>query len=266
MTSVKKQGPRVGLIDIETAPILAWVWGLFKQNISLEQIEQDWSILAVCFKWYNEKRVTYLDTSKQANIFDDKELILAVWKFLDEADVIVAQNGRRFDVKKINARFVEYGLNPPSPYKIVDTLEVAKSNFGFVSNKLQWMTKKLCKKVQKRSHEKFPGFKLWTAFIRRVPGAAKEMKLYNIDDVLSMEELYTIFLPWIRNHPNFGNYVEGETPHCTRCGSTHIVKNGTYYTEVGQYQKFRCGDCGGSLRGRNLINTKHKRQSLLMGV
>lgn len=261
-----KQGPRIGHLDIETAPTLVWVWGLFKQNVGLEQIVQDEAILAACFKWHLEKKCTYVDTFDEASVFDDRVVVQVLWDFLDEADIVVTQNGRRFDHKKINARFIHYGMLPPSPYKIVDTLEIAKRNFGFISKKLQWMTSRLCKKVQKRSHEKFPGFTLWTEFMAKNPAARKEMRLYNIDDVRSMEELYTIFLPWITNHPNHGNYHDDHNLRCNRCGSENAVKNGTYHTDVAQYQRFQCGDCGGHIRGRVLINSTAKRKSLLMGV
>lgn len=262
---MQKKGPRIGLIDIETSPILANVWGLFKQNIGLEMIDRDWNILSVCFKWLGERKVTYADVAHKEDYSDDKELLELIWQFLDDADVIVAQNGRRFDVKKINARFIEHGMVPPSPYKIVDTLEVAKRHFGFTSNKLAWMTDKLCT-VKKRSHAKFPGYKLWQQCLRGNREAWREMRLYNIDDVRSMEELYLIFLPWISNHPNFGNYVNLDKPVCNRCGSEHIVKNGTYHTDVGQYQRFRCHGCGGTLRGRILMNSKEHRKNLLMGT
>lgn len=49
---------------------------------------------------------------------------------------MIAHNGKKFDIPKINTRFIINGLNPPSPYKQIDTLEVARKQFGFSSNSL----------------------------------------------------------------------------------------------------------------------------------
>ena len=32
--------PRIGVIDIETAPIVGNVWGLYDQNVGINQIEK----------------------------------------------------------------------------------------------------------------------------------------------------------------------------------------------------------------------------------
>ena len=52
----------------------------------------------------------------------------------DEADVVIAHNGDKFDMRKANARFGHY--EPPMPVQQVDTLKVARKYFKFESNKL----------------------------------------------------------------------------------------------------------------------------------
>lgn len=256
---------KIGLLDIETAPILGAVWSIWQQNVGLNQIEKDWYILSYCFKWLGDPKVHYRDKRKSWDTEDDKELLDDLWKFLDEADVIVAQNGVRFDSKKINARFILNGYPPPSPYKIVDTMLQAKANFGFTSNKLEYMTDKLCS-VKKIKHNDFPGFELWKECLRGNKKAWASMKKYNIQDVTSMEELYLIMLPWMKGHPNYGLYVNPDAPVCNRCGSEHVNKRGTYKTDVGVYQRYHCGGCGGWLRGRKLLNTAEERRLLLTGI
>jgi uncharacterized protein YprB with RNaseH-like and TPR domain len=109
--------------------------------------------------------------------------------------IVVAQNGVRFDVKKINARFVLLGMPPPSPFRVVDTMLEARRHFGFTSNKLEWMTDKLCTTHKKKRHAKFPGFELWRECLAGNHEAWDEMREYNIDDVLSLEELYLVMRP-----------------------------------------------------------------------
>lgn len=258
------QGPRVLLIDIETAPITAYVWGLWKQNVGLNQIKEEWNILSFCAKWLHAEDVIYDDARNDPA--DDSHLLEQVWALLDEADIVIAQNGKRFDMPKLNARFVLAGKLPPRPYKLVDTLLMAKQQFGFTSRKLEWMTAKLCRTHQKNKHSKFPGFDLWAECLKGNIEAWDEMKEYNIPDVLSMEELYLVLRPWYVGHPNVAIYFDDDEAkyRCPKCGSEHIQQKGFTYTQSGQYEHMHCivekGGCGGWSRGRYTRNSKEVRR------
>jgi len=255
--------PKVLLLDIETSPVLAYVWSLWKQNVGLNQIAEDWCILSFCAKWLGNPNVIYRDNSKQRNVEDDTKLLKALWKLLDEADIVVAQNGKKFDVRKINARFLLAGMPPPSPFHIVDTLLEARKHFALTSSKLEYLTDKLCT-TKKRKHQKFPGFELWSQCLQRNPEAWEEMRLYNIDDVISLEELYLILRPWIDGHPNVANYSEPDKPSCPKCGSDDVSQKGHRHTQVGRYARYRCNGCGGWSRGRAMQNSKEQRSNLLV--
>lgn len=254
-------GPKVLSLDIETSPIEGRVWGLFKQNVGLNQIIKDWNILSFCAKWLHSDEVIYKDLRDADNIADDTELVRELWDLLDEADIVIAQNGKRFDVPKINARFVMLGLKPPSPYKVIDTLLMAKQQFGFTSKKLEYMTDKLCT-TKKRKHEKFPGMELWNQCLAGNLEAWEEMRLYNIDDVVSMEELYLIMRPWYVGHPNVAIYFKDDEPtlRCPKCGSDHVKVDGFTFTQAGKYERVHCQDCGGWSRGRYTLNSMEERR------
>jgi len=49
------------IIDIETSPVMAKVWSLWKQNVSLDQIEDDWFIMSYSCKWLGDEDVYYND-------------------------------------------------------------------------------------------------------------------------------------------------------------------------------------------------------------
>lgn len=261
----KEDGPRVLLLDIETSPIEAYVWSLWKQNVGLNQIKAEWNILSYCAKWLGEETI-YYDDARESNGADDSHLVQQLWALLDAADIVIAQNGKRFDVPKINARFVLSGMLPPSPYKIIDTLLMAKQQFGFTSKRLEWMTDKLCVHHKKNKHAKFPGFDLWSECLKGNPEAWDEMREYNIPDVLSMEELYLILRPWYIGHPNVAIYFNDEDVQyrCPKCGSHHVEQKGFSYTQSGQYERMHClpekGGCGGWSRGRYTLNTKEVRR------
>lgn len=260
----KNGGPKVLIYDIETAPILANVWDIWNQNVGLNQIESDWHVLSWSAKWLSapDSQIMYMDQRHNKNIADDKALLKEIWNLLDEADIVITQNGKKFDQKKLNARFVINGMQPPSSYKHIDTRQIAKKHFGFTSNRLEYMTKKLCKKYTKSDHKKFPGFSLWEQCMLGNIEAWKEMEEYNKFDVLALEELFSILTPW-DNSINFSLYHEEEDVVC-RCGSTSFAKNGFYYTSSGKFQKYKCKSCGHETRSKENIFSKEKRKSLRM--
>lgn len=252
-----KPGPRIVTLDIETAPIQAFVWGTYDVNVGLEMIQEDWSILSFSAKWLGEPKVIYHDTGGRGRekVRDDRDLLGKLWALLDEADVVIAQNGVAFDIRKINARLIAAGFKPYSPIRVVDTMLAAKRRFGFTSNKLAWLSQKLTK-AKKLTHKKFPGFELWAACLRDEAAAWKEMRRYNQVDVIATEELYLKLRPWIENHPNFAAYVDCDDPACTRCGSKNVQRRGRTVTNAGEYPRFQCTDCGGWSRGRQTLRRR----------
>lgn len=199
---VDRDVPKVLFVDIETKPLKAWVWGTFKQNIPLNMIAEDWSVLSWSAKWANssESEVMYLDNRKKKGsaLLNDKELLKPLWKLLDEADIVIAQNGDRFDIPKLFARFIENKMGCPSEFTTIDTLKLGRK-FGFTSHKLAYMTDKLNKKYVKQDHNEFQGFKLWDECISGNLKAWKSMEKYNKYDVLSLEELFLQLSEFIKN-------------------------------------------------------------------
>lgn len=258
----KPKGPKVLLLDIETAPILAYVWNIWQQDIGLNQIKSDWFILAWAAKWLGDppSKIMYQDQRKAKNIEDDKKLLEGIWKLLDEADIIVTQNGRAFDEKRLNARFILNGFPPPSSFKHIDTKRIAKKRFAFTSTRLEYMSGKLNKKYKKQKHNEFAGFELWTECLKGNKKAWKSMEKYNKYDVLSLEELYQKFQPW-DNTVNFDIYTDEVEPRCN-CGSTKFKKNGFGYTSVGKFQRYVCTECGSERRSRKNLLSKEKKKSI----
>jgi hypothetical protein len=262
------KGPKVLIFDIETAPIIGHVWSLWENNVALNQMVSDWHVLSWSAKWLDDppNKVMYDDQRNEKDISNDLRLLKGIWELLDEADVVITQNGKSFDQKKLFARFIINRLPPPSSFKHIDTKLVASKHFAFTSNKLEYMTDKLCTKYKKIKHTKFPGHELWTECLKGNIAAWKEMEKYNKIDVLSLEELYTKLIPW-DSSINFNLYHDEEAEVC-KCGSSKFAKNGFYYTNVGKFQKYRCSnkDCGAETRDRVNQFSKEKKASLKIGT
>lgn len=255
---------RIVTLDIETAPLQSYHWGLFDQNIGLDQICVEGSILSYSAKWLGRKPVEFRHTGGRGvdKVRDDKPLLRELWSVLDAADIVVAQNGREFDLKWINARMVTHGIAPYSPVRVIDTLLEAKRHFRFTSNKLAWTSKYLAV-TTKSEHKRFPGFELWAECLKDNPRAWVEMGKYNAQDVIATEQLYLRLRPWITGHPNLVTYLPDGEPRCPRCTSSHLVSNGLRTNQYGRYRRYQCQACGGWAHSRTLENTRKQRAGLL---
>ena len=232
---------RVLLLDIETAPVRAFVFRLWKQNIGINQIDKDWFCLSWAAKWLFEPGViSERLTGKEALKQNDKRIIKSLHRMVNEADIIIAHNGDKFDIPKINTRFIVHGLNPPTPYQTIDTLKTLQRNFGFSSNKLDHVNRIL----NLRRKMDTGGFELWEKCYNGDEAALKLMDEYNIHDVRILEDLYLTLRPWIKPHPNLGLFILDKEERCPTCGSKELKEEGTYRTHANNFTALRCNNCG----------------------
>lgn len=250
------KGPRILFLDIETKYMLLEGWGLFNQNFSVDQIAEDWSILSYSAKFADTDEVMYSDVTEMT----EDELLQELHDLLNEAQFVIAHNGRRFDMKKIRARMITRGFKPHSPVRVIDTLEIAKKEFAFTSNKLLHLTRLLCKKNQKSDHGKFAGHSLWKEFVKGNPEAIAEMREYNQIDVVSLQELYEILAPWSSTLPVFEVYEDEVTD------MSDWAVEGYVYTNMGKYHQYRNVKTGQYRRGNKNLLSKEKRESLLRNI
>lgn len=241
-------------LDIETAPHLAYVWGLWDENIPLQRIVRPGYTLSWAAKWNGSENVHYSDVT-----FGNENMLKELHKLLEEADVIVHYNGKKFDIPTINKEFIKIGLQPPSPYKQIDLLTVVRSNFKFASNKLDFV----CKELGIGGKVEHRGFDLWIECMAGDLRAFQELMDYNIGDVELLELLYIKLRPWIKNHPNAAVYAQVDGLICPKCGSKHHQKRGFAYTNACKYQRYQCNDCKGWFRDN--INLGHKAKERFNG-
>lgn len=229
------------LLDIETAPNIAHVWGLFKQNIAISQLVDSSYVMCWSAKWLGQSEI-YFDSVHRSK---PKTMLKGIHKLLEEADAVIHYNGSRFDIPTLNKEFLLYGMPPPSTYLQVDLLRTARRQFRFPSNKLDYIAKALGV-GQKTKHA---GHELWVRCLAGEDAAWQEMETYNVNDVVLLEQVYYKLLPWIKNHPNHG-VIDGEEHVCPNCGSDKVQKRGYSFTAAGKYQRYQCQACGTWSRSR----------------
>ena len=265
--------PYTFTFDIESTPLIAMVWGAFKQFLSPSQIVQYNKLLSIQFKLITDDTIYNLTRQD----YSHEELVKLTHDLLTITDVVIAQNGVQFDVKMMNMFFIEMGLTPPSEYKVADTMLIAKSVTRFPHKSLAGMGKQLSLKSQKQDNS---GFSLWTRCMsgydlvgsfwqllgidgKPDPEAWDEMIEYGVYDILATEELYLRLRPWHKTHPNHNLYNDSHTPVCPKCGSIHIKYDGVARTGVNRVYALVCSTCGGRSKERYTALSKEKRQSVI---
>ena len=257
-TKVKNiKSPKILSLDIETALMEVYVWGLYKQQISHKNIVNDWFVLCWAGKWlFKDKVISDTLLPKEAIAKNDERIIKSVWKILDEADIVITHNGIRFDHRKLNARFIYYGLVKPSPYLTIDTLRVAQKELATSSHKQDYLTKYL--KLPEKLHTEI---ELWYDCMKGK--RLKEMVKYCRRDVRGLEEMYLTLRSWISNHPNLPIFTDVRGAACPACMNQDLKWKGFHVTPTGRYKTFRCNKCGAVGRSRNADNKNQRKDGLV---
>lgn len=242
---------KIVYLDIENSPNLGYIWGKYEQDVI--EFKKEWYMMSFAYKWEGEStQVMALPDYAlyKKDTTNDKELVKEVWKIIDAADIIIGHNIDRFDLRKLNARFIYHGLPLPSSYKTVDTLKVARKMFMLNSNKLDHIAKYL----GIGSKVDTGGFGLWLACMDGDESAWKLMKKYNKHDVDLTEKVYKKLRPFTTNHPNI-NVIQGTSVACPSCGGA-TQKRGFTITKVGKYQRHQCQTCSSWSTGEKVAGLK----------
>lgn len=232
--------PKGLLFDIESTFRVGSFWGQAWETSINEVIEQT-QVLSYSAKWLGGRHVTkgWPDyPGYKPKIREDTKIVQDIHKLFNEADFVVAHNGRRFDFKVVNSRFAFHGLKPPQPYKTVDTLVEAKKHFDLPSYKLDF----ICDYFgigRKLPHQGFP---MWKGCIAGNKKDWATMLRYNKHDILLLEGVYKLLLPYMATHPNY-NLFAGTLDRCPNCGG-NIQRRGFRVSRVSRFQRFECQGCG----------------------
>lgn len=258
----KVQPPaNVLVFDIETLPGVGYFWNRWNANISEDHIIKSWCVLGWSAKWLFEDKVhsSFL-TPEEVAIRDDKRIMKNLWGMLDEADIVIAHNGVKFDMRAVTGRFFLHDMSPHSSVKMIDILRHLRGKMKLESNKLDSVAQALGLKGKIKTN-----FDLWRDCDNGDVDALHKMELYCEQDVRVLEDVYFALRPYIRPHPNMGLHINDGTHHCPTCGSENISSTGNdYLTPANAYEEYRCADCGSLSRSRNSsIDSNHKKYLLL---
>lgn len=220
--------------------MLYYAWRHYDSH-ALEVLEYS-KVISFSAKWLDGKQTTKALCDYKRN--QEKSLIGELWELINEADIVVAHNGKAFDFGRMNTSFLKHGFPPPAPVQKVDTKKMAKEVFGFDSNSLEHLAQFL------GIGEKMAtgGYELWKQCRENDAAAWAKMKKYNAHDTQLLEKIYLKLRPWIANHPNMNLYSKGEG--CPKCGGpdAKVMPRGEYQSQTRVYKRYRCATCTGWLK------------------
>jgi len=247
---------KILLLDIETAPMVAYLWSKWQNGISDDFIISDWFVLSWAAKWlFEEEVLSDRLTVEELSQKDDRRIMESIWNLLEQADVIIAHNLHKFDEKKLKTRFLKHNLKTPSPYQTIDTLLHLCKQFGITSNKLDYVAKNFLGIEGKMETPKG----LWQRCMEGDYEALELMDEYCQQDVRVLEEVYLRIRGWIKPHPNLALFAISEDNTCPACGgSENEITLTEYYTYVNTYQAHRCTDCNHIFRSRKASTSNGK--------
>jgi len=248
------------LFDIETAPVIAYTWGLYNEVTSMKMVKSDWYCLCWGAKWLGDKKFMSAGLPDfklyKKEPENDLEVMTALWQLVDKADILIAHNAIKFDIRKMNARFLQHNLSPPSPYKVVDTLKASRRFFKCTSNRLG----DLGEFLGVGSKTPTGGFDLWKGCLAGDEKCWSHMVKYCLQDVRLLEKVYLKLRPYISNHPNV-NTENTEDQACSKCGNQTFIKRGFAYTTAGKYQRYQCTKCLGWQKDSANLLKKEERSA-----
>ncbi len=252
---------RILIIDIETAPFLAYTFRRWRANIGQANVEKEGYVLCYAAKWFGDDNIIFSRIQEPEN---DYEIVKEMKTLIDQADIVIAHNAVGFDLPTIATRMLFHGMTPFAPHKVVDTLKIAKQQFRFPSNSLESIAAYLGLAEQKMKHS---GFGLWKRVMQMDEEAWNEMEEYNIQDILVLEKVYEKLRSWDKFAPNMALYTASSVPRCVVCASDKLEKlDKLSHTALSSFHTMRCKCCGKVMRTRQNVRSKEEMQATLTNV
>lgn len=231
------------IFDTETSHMVAAVFSLYPESIGHENILQDWFMICAGWRWLGENKtykVSLLDDPERfhKDPTDDYHVVKTLCDVIGEADMVVAHNGKKFDMKKLKARAFLLGLPPLAPVPVFDTLEVLRREFALSSNRLDSICKQLGYEGKKSTSKG-----MWLRVLQGNRAAIREMVSYMDRDVTELEKLFLKVRPYSNSRVANANLFNGTTHCCPQCGSGKVHKRGIARSGLQTYQRYQC-KCG----------------------
>ena len=196
-------------------------------------------------RWYGEEDVMF---AAEWEVGGYDAFMREVWSWVDEADILIGHNMAAFDSKHLMSGWAEMGLPAPSPFKVIDTLKIARGSLNMESNTLDSLAKRLG--VESKS-DKYD-VRVAQAAVSGDREAQAVLESYNRGDIVASEALFDRLRPYAKGIPHLGMWTDDEMA-CPSCGSTMTATGRTVHANVQRYEHLHCPNCGAHARGTTTL-------------
>lgn len=251
--------------DIETSHMLVRTFYIGQNvNIHHHQIKEPSKVISIQYKWAHEKKAKYLlwdkvkDGIGDTSVFDDSSMIEEfITNILSQADIVLTQNGDKFDFVTLNERAKALKLSLMDQKPSMDILKLSRKSFRSPSHKLDY-----------RSQQQGFGGKIkmcdedWIDIEEKGIAPEKKMVPYGLKDVEDTEKVMWNELGYYKDLPVPVEKVilaclDGENkkkkemqklikPYCRLCAlqrQSRFDLTEDYKDGIKIYQCNRCGGC-----------------------
>jgi hypothetical protein len=257
---VGKNPPKILTLDIERLPGWAivkhrgltvsgpfWDLGDWKNvigyRIPVEAVSRWPRNICIAWRWYGQKRVSFAAEWEAGGA---EAMHRQAWDLYNEADIVVGHNLDGFDTKKLATEWSVLGLSKPSPFKSIDTLKIARSQFGDESKTLDAL---LVRRGLRGKVDKYD-VRVALAACKGDVKMQRKLKAYNQGDIVATEAFYDYVRGWIPNHPHIGLW-SGVDSCCGNCGGD-LKASDWCRTTVTAYAQYSCVNCGAWYRRNDI--------------
>jgi len=215
-----------------------------KWDFKVVKIIRPQQLMCYAYRWMGDKKARFVG---RHDFKTYKEFVQSLADLLGSADIAIAHNGLQFDNKMSNTFFLQERIDPPQPFKTIDTCRVARSVFKLPSNSLRDLADFLGLEGKKDiTYADLEDDYMGDSTSRRT---IRLMSDYTRRDVDLLQEIYMIIRPYVKGHPIVTSYSE-TLDACPICAGDNIRYKGTQINRITRYKRYKCLDCGAPLRGR----------------
>jgi len=247
--------PKILFYDIETKPLLVYVWRLGEQVVyhhQLAKLSNGYGIICVSYAWNDNSRAKTIDWGYKAQ--DTAKVVREFDKIIKQADISIGKNSDRFDMKHLATQRMLNNLPPlPEWAGCTDDLEKQlRKHFIFPSYSLDYISKELGLGGKVKME-----FQDWVNIVeKKNEQSFQKMCKYNRKDVEDTRALWNRLQPHIT--PKFNQATFYGDFRCTNCGSQDLKKDGVRHSGKTSYQVYFCKTHAG-YAGRVIIPSSEKR-------
>ena len=240
-------------IDTETSPSKFWGWGTGEQYVDAKMLVTGTETRLITAQYKRalvDKETKYFVWDYKNGRGDDTKVVKRITEVINNADIIIGQNIKAFDLKVLQERAKMLRLPPINVDFMMDTLTSSRSSFKSMSHRLDYRSKQygLGGKIGMEMQD-------WIDIVEGRVSPEEKMVPYGLKDCDDNETIFWNDLPYLNLPKSTINKIlklivgmterkiEKHTkPFCKHCAQRRQARFDVVVREDNTIQCKRCGE------------------------